>query len=144
LFLSCHFCNSSNKGDQFPLADEAVRARNHNDPIASESPLILCPSGPDDPQQHIEFHEEIPKGITVQGRSTIASLGLDSPKHELRLEALGRLRKLRDEIIVLKSNSNAGLEDLIRERRTELLIAQRPGSQFSAMARQFLHKYPIP
>jgi uncharacterized protein (TIGR02646 family) len=62
LFLSCHFCNSSNKGDQFPLVDDAVRARDHNDPMSRESALILCPSGPDDPERHIEFHEEIPKG----------------------------------------------------------------------------------
>ena len=44
LFLCCHFCNSSNKIDLFPLADDAMRARDHHDPIAQEAPLILCPN----------------------------------------------------------------------------------------------------
>jgi uncharacterized protein (TIGR02646 family) len=144
LFLCCGFCNSSNKGDQFPLANEALRARDHHDRISRESPLILCPSGPDDPEPHIEFHEEIPKGITPEGRTTIQCLGLDSPKHEPRLDALGRLRKLRNEIIVLKTSSGAGLRKMIRERRAALVIAKRASSPYCAMARQFLDKNPIP
>jgi uncharacterized protein (TIGR02646 family) len=144
LFLSCHFCNSPNKSDLFPLADEALRARDHNDPIGQENPLILCPGSVDDPDRHIEYHEEIPKGITIEGTATVEFLGLDSTKHELRLEALGRLRKLRDEIIVLKCVADPGVADMIRERRTELLLAQRPTSQFSMMAKHYLRRNPIP
>jgi len=144
LFLSCQFCNSSNKGDLFPLGDEALRARDHNGSIAYETPLILCPGSVDDPDQHIEYHEEIPRGITAEGKATVELLGLDSAKHELRLEALGRLRKLRNEIIVLKCVSDPGIAEMIRERRTELLIAQRPSSQFSMMVKHYLQKNPIP
>ena len=144
LFLSCHFCNSSNKGDLFPIANEALRARDHNDPIAREATLILCPGGPGDPDRHIEFHEDTPKGITAEGRATIKYLGLDSAKHGLRLEALGRLRKLRDEIIVLKQYQIGDLAEMIRERRTELLLAQRPSAPFSMLARHYLRKNPIP
>jgi uncharacterized protein (TIGR02646 family) len=144
LFLCCHFCNSSNKGDQFPLANEARRARDHHDPITRESALILCPSGPEDPEHHIKFHEEVPKGITAKGRRTIECLGLDSPKHEPRLEALGRLRKLREEIIALKNSPDPGLKKLITEKRAALLVAKRPSSPYSAMVRHFLEKYPIP
>jgi hypothetical protein len=90
------------------------------------------------------FTKRFLRVITPQGRRTVECLGLDSPKHELRLEALGRLRKLRHEIIALKSSSDAGLSYLISERRAELLVAQRPSSQYSAMAKQFLLKNPIP
>ena len=40
-----------------------MRARDHHDPIAREAALILCPGGPDDPDRHIEFHEDTPKGL---------------------------------------------------------------------------------
>jgi uncharacterized protein (TIGR02646 family) len=144
LFLSCHFCNSSNKGDLFPLANQALRARDHNASLMQETALILNPGGADDPDHHIEFHEEIPKGVTAEGRATIKLLGLDSAKHELRLEALGKLRKLRDEIIVLMRVQDDGLVEMISDRRTELLLAQRPNSPFSMMARHYLQKNPIP
>lgn len=144
LFLSCHFCNSSKKGDLFPLSNEALRARDHHSPVTQEAPLILCPDGADDPEQHIEFHDEIPKAITPQGKSTIEVLGLDSPKHESRLETLGRLRTLRDEIIVLKKFSQPQLAKLIREKRARLLVAQRPSSPFSAMAKHYIRNNPIP
>ena len=121
-----------------------MRARDHHDPIAREAALILCPSGPDDPDQHIEFHEEIPKGVTPKGRATIKFLGLDSAKHELRLEALGKLRKLRDEILILKRCHGGDLAELIRDRRTELLLAQRPNAPFSMLAKHYLRKNPIP
>jgi hypothetical protein len=150
LFLSCHFCNSSNKGDQFPLANEALRVRDHHDPIAQEYPLVLCPDGTDDPELHIDFHEEVPKGLTPRGRSTIEILGLDSPKHEPRLETLGQLRRTRNEIIALKNlsiNDPAEITEvteMIRDRRARLLIAQRSSSPFSAMAKRFLERNPIP
>jgi hypothetical protein len=144
LFLSCHFCNSSNKADLFPLANEALRQRDHHGSIAQEAPLVLCPGNIGNPDNHIEYHDEIPRGITGEGKATVLCLGLDSTQHELRLEALGRLRKLRDEIIALKCVSDPGIAALIRERRTALLLAQRPTSQFSMMARHYLQKNPIP
>ena len=144
LFLSCHFCNSSNKGDLFPLSNEALRTRDHHGSVAQESPLVLCPDGAEDPEQHIEFHDEIPKAITQQGKSTIVVLGLDHPKHESRLETLARLRMLRDEIIVLKSLSQPQLANLIRDKRAQLLVAQRPSSPFSSMAKHYIRNHPIP
>jgi hypothetical protein len=56
----------------------------------------------------------------------------------------------RDEIIVLKNLSIADpaeiteVAKMIRDRRTELLIAQRSNSPFSAMAKRFLQRNPIP
>jgi len=128
----------------FPLANEASRARDHNGSITNEVALILCPGGPEDPEAHITFHDDIPKGITDLGRGTVEALRLDSDRHEMRLEALGKLRKLRDEIIALRSYDEPVLAELVRERRGALLIAQRASSPFSAMAKEFLHRNPIP
>src|SRR4051812_43320222 len=45
LFWSCHFCNSSNKGNLFPLVNPAKRARYHGMALEDETPAILKPDG---------------------------------------------------------------------------------------------------
>ena len=61
LLLVCGFCNKK-KGNQFPLADPAVRAMHHGMSIEAEKPTILKPDGDADPRDHIRF-----RGVEVEG-----------------------------------------------------------------------------
>lgn len=144
LFLSCSHCNSSYKRDIFPLLNSNHRALGPLDDIAREIPLLLNPAGPEDPEDHIEFHDEVPKGKSAIGRCTIEVIGLGCPQREDRLEYLNYLRKLRNQIIVLiKDGPTHATKQIINENYRELLIAQRRSSKYSAMARTFMAKNPI-
>jgi uncharacterized protein (TIGR02646 family) len=99
LFLACHFCNSGNKKNLFPLRHEARRARNHHGNIHLEEPLIICPGGPEDPRNHIVFHNEVPVGKTPAGKITVDVLGLDRPKHESRLRLFQQLETFHSYVV---------------------------------------------
>lgn len=77
LYFSCPNCNRSWKKNLFPLADPLLRARSHSGDVATEQPVLLDPGGPDDPRQHIRFHEEIAVGKTERGRMTIETINLN-------------------------------------------------------------------
>jgi uncharacterized protein (TIGR02646 family) len=144
LFLSCQFCNSSNKRNFFPLSQTARRAVSHHGDIFRESPLILNPSGPDDPRDHIKFHQEIPKGRTRRGKTTIAVIGLDRQDHELRLQAYTDLKDIRLQIQRWSGKRALAAKDIVRRASAVLENAVRPSSPWSAMAQDFLAKNPIP
>ena len=145
LFLSCGHCNSTYKQDLFPLADDNLRARSHHDDIAQEAPLILNPSGPEDPRDHIDFHDDMPKPLTELGRRTIEVVGLDCKEREDRLEYLNELKYLRNQIIdFLFDEPTPSSRKLIQDNRARLLVAQRPTEKYSSMVRAFLHENPMP
>jgi len=77
LYFVCGTCNSSFKGNLFPLASENNRAKNHHDEISLESPFLLDPGGTEDPRHHIVFDDALPRGLTIIGRETISICGLD-------------------------------------------------------------------
>ncbi|MEN3230238.1 hypothetical protein PUR21_21785 [Methylorubrum rhodesianum] len=144
LLLGCHFCNSANKGDLFPLVDPAERALDHHTDIAGERPLLLKPDGPEDPAAHIGYHEEVPVGLTPEGRATIAVLGLDRTEHAPRLDLLNRLKRSRDVVHRYHGDTSpAGLEFVARARGV-LERAVRPDAPFSAMATAYLSRNPLP
>jgi len=43
LLWSCHYCNTTRKGNQFPLVDPTSRARRHNSAIENERPMLIKP-----------------------------------------------------------------------------------------------------
>jgi uncharacterized protein (TIGR02646 family) len=144
LFLACHFCNSSNKRNFFPLAHETRRARNRHGDLNVEDPLILRPDSPDDPRDHIGFHHEIPFGKTSVGRATIELLGLDRRDHELRLRLLDQLRLYYGVIMKYQNDPSAAAKDLVTDAYSQLVYAVRPEAPFSAMATAFLARHPLP
>lgn len=88
LFFCCALCNQRHKANLFPLMDESTRARNHQDDLTRESPVLVNPAD-EDPQKYIGFRKEIPVGLDKDGRGkrTISMLGLDrSPLNERRAE----------------------------------------------------------
>jgi len=144
LFLSCMHCNSAYKGDLFPLGDDADRALNHHFDIARERPLVLRPSGPEDPESHIEFIDDRPVGLDELGRMTIKVAGLDCPEREDRREYLDELRYLRDQIVDFLADAPTPANTrLIKKNREALIIAQRSSEKYSAMVREFIRHNPI-
>lgn len=144
LLLGCHFCNSSNKGDLFPLGDETVRARDHHARLDDERPLLLKPDGPDDPRDHIEFHQEVPVGKTPLGRSTVEILGLDRTEHAPRLRLLAVLRDAWKVVNAYHDKPGEAAVEYVAKARGIIERSVRPEAPFSAMAVAFVERNPLP
>lgn len=95
LFFSCQICNSSYKGNKFPLTNEANRIRDHRNQqnLAQENPILISPL--EDVEQFIQFRKEVPfaVGDNTRGETSIKIYGLDREElNEARafyLELLG-------------------------------------------------------
>jgi len=144
LLLSCHFCNSSNKGNLFPLSDPAWRARHHNMSIADEDPEILKPDGAENPRADIGFHEDVPIDLSGKGRRTIDILGLDSPKHEMRREHFERIRIARSMAVDLTHSNDPLARGYAGAAKALLQKAVQIDEPYSAMVLDYLAANPIP
>jgi len=81
LLLACPRCNSAgNKGNRFPLQDEAGRASPAAKSTAREQPLLVDPAG-DYPRRHVRFRREVVYAVqgSAKGQATIKVLGLEDP-----------------------------------------------------------------
>lgn len=107
LLFSCQVCNTSYKGNLFPLIDETKRAHSHAFSISHEEPIIINPSM-EEPSLHIDFYQEIPYGKTQRGKETIQLLGLDRAGglNESRLEKLAIMKSIEN-IAILAGNQAA-------------------------------------
>jgi uncharacterized protein (TIGR02646 family) len=139
LFLACHECNSTHKGDLFPLADGSIRARSHREKLSNECPLIIKPS--DQPRSHIRFNLfGLPEPLSPEGDQTIRDLGL------LREDLVRtRLEKLVDILAFRVILENAEKAPRTATSRQQVIIANRrlkeavsPNAEFSAMAEDVL------
>jgi len=144
LLLACHFCNSSNKKNLFPLAHQTNRAKNHHGDIGAEEPLIIRPDGLDDPRDHIDFHHEIPVGKTLAGETTVELLGLDRREHESRLRLFNELRYWHWIVVKYRGDTSSAATELVALAHEQLTSAVRPDAPFSAMASAFLDRNPLP
>jgi uncharacterized protein (TIGR02646 family) len=146
LFLSCHACNCSNKGDLFPLVDSTLRdARglSHHYDTSQEEPLFVNP-GSDDPREHIRFKGDAPYHRTERGRVTIKELRLDSHRSiiKARLEKIAILDKARRVVESSKKNpENTELAAVAEEFREYLTAAILPSAALSSMAQDYLEDY---
>lgn len=131
LLWSCIECNRQAKANLFPLQDAASRAIDHHHPEDAENPLLIDPTGPLDPREHIRFEEEVAKGVSAEGRVTIDVLRLNrEPLLEARRGHLEILRIMRAAAMAPVPESASAARYLSR--------AVLPSAQFSAMARDFL------
>ena len=113
--------------------------------LDAEEPLILNPGGPDNPRDHIHFHEEVAVGVTGAGMTTIKIVGLNrSLLIEERLKRLQDLQGLRDIIQVFHNHQIRGARNLAKDAQAKLNIAEQSEATFSAMASDFLNKTGIP
>jgi hypothetical protein len=145
LYLSCQFCNVSHKRNVFPLGYPAHRAKKDGDSLSPESALLIDPGGVEDPRDHIEFHNEVPRGKTVKGTATISTLGLDDGAHdEWRRERLDYLRELIEQIELHRADPRPKVKKRVADARLALTQATNDDAPFSAMAQDFLAKHTIP
>lgn len=149
LMLACVLCNQprqdsagnpTGKGTQFPLADEAKRARSHHASLAQEEPLLLDPYA-DNPDDHIGYHEYIPYPLTSRGEATIEVLKLcgksqlSRPRDHYAL--IEKLRRLICEDTALPTETRKELESL-------LLSLAADDAEYAAMVRAALKEWGLP
>lgn len=131
LLWSCIECNRQAKANLFPLLDPASRALDHHCQENAEAPLLIDPTGPLDPREHIRFEEEVAKGVSAQGEVTIDVLRLNrEPLLEARLGHLVTLRALRAAALIPAPEAAWAARQLSR--------AVLPQALFSAMAQDYL------
>ncbi len=139
LMLSCQICNQRYKKNYFPLETTTTRVSNHNGDIRKEDPLFLHPVN-DEPENHIEFNEEIPKPKegSIRGDRTIKKLGLDR-------ELLNEQRRAMLNKIVMIYDLAKGHPDTDQKQAARELISrsQEDGSEYASMLRCFFRKNPI-
>lgn len=77
LLFACQVCNTSFKGNFFPLLNPTERALNHLHDIKKEIPLLIHPAF-EDPEKYIYYEGIDPHAIdnNIKGRTTIRLLGL--------------------------------------------------------------------
>ena len=146
LLVSCQQCNSSYKGNLFPLAVQKRRAQSHHDGITEEQPLFINPAQ-EDPRGHLHFHGEVVIGDTDKGRQTIQDLGLmrEDLRNE-RLSHLSILKTFRDGLEAYRKLAESGndVTNLVKEAKQRILhygsrtAALSPEAEYSAMAQDFL------
>jgi len=139
LFFACAACNQTYKRDQFPLAQEADRALDHRGDLIVEVPLLVKPSGPGHPREHIRFSRDSPIGVTPAGEETIRIVGL--ARDELTLRRVAHIRVIEtlcDALVVLEHLQAPGSEGLISRIRCQLPDATSVGAEFSSAAIDFV------
>lgn len=144
LLLSCHFCNSVNKRNIFPLFNPVNKARNHHEVLGLERPELLKPDGLQDPREHIGFHEEVPIGKTPEGIKTVAVLGLHRTEHEGRLRLLAQLKDCHAIVTRYRNDPTAAAREFVGRARAFVARAVQPDAPFSAMAMAFEERNPLP
>lgn len=137
LLVSCERCNSSHKGNLFPLAGQRKRAQSHHDDVKAEQPLFVNPAR-EDPRRHIRFRGEVAIPITKMGRETIQGLGLRrSDLEEARRERLAHLKGLRNIVELGNSFTDQEMRALAEQAQEFLKAVVRPEAEYSAMAQDF-------
>ncbi len=142
LLFCCQLCNQQFKGNHFPLADPAHRARSDRDDISREEPLLINPAI-DDPADFLEFRENIIHAIDEdpRGKATIEILGLNRVKMaERRLDVLDKLKallKAREAFRTLK-DPDRDVRNLIGEIDDQLTRCIDDSAEYAAMIRAAL------
>lgn len=78
LLYTCEDCNRIRKHQLFPLAnDPAGRAHDHHADLTQEQPLLLNPAVTPDLAAQLTFEDEVARGLTPEGRASVAGYGLN-------------------------------------------------------------------
>lgn len=138
LLVSCERCNTSHKGNLFPLMDNNARARSHHDDTAIEQPFLINPTVVD-PRDHIRFREDAPEPLTEIGRITIQYLGLRRAQlEEARRARLAALKICWYFIEETKNSNNPEIQKRRDEAIKLLEAAAHPDAEYSAMIQDFI------
>ncbi len=155
LLVACQHCNQgrlhagkrTGKANRFPLSDEATRAY-HPGEETDEVPLILDPTGEDDPEDY--FFYEVETGVILgeskRAMATIEILALNRKRLvERRREAALRTTALIDRVDLLARQGIArtGLFDEEWRSQLEQLLAElvsltQPDADYAGLQRQLV------
>lgn len=140
LLFSCQKCNQQYKKNYFPLKNISKRCNPLKSfDVSKEEPLLINPSLID-PSIHIKFDNEIPVGITDEGKTTIKVLGLDREElNESRREVLNNL-------MAIKSIYECLNDPVSKEKAKNIFCksldkALNDSGQYSLMLRNNFEKY---
>ncbi len=148
----CQLCNQVFKGNLFPLADPAHRAKSHHEDIDGENPLLINPAI-EDPARFIEFRKNLVHAVdgNPRGVATIKVFGLNRKELEdRRLTWFLWFRRLIPQIVELIHTRDT-IASLIEEHpspehskdlaEVESQIEQFIGdsAEYAAMVRAALH-----
>ncbi|MGA6117049.1 hypothetical protein [Sphingobacterium anhuiense] len=123
LMLSCLMCNQRIKKNNFPLLNEGFRrVVNHNYEVTRELPVFINPTL-EDPEIHITFYEDSPRGISLRGQRTIEYLNLDRYSlNEARKEKLKDLFTYKDILNVIENvDERDKIIEIIKKRINEII-----------------------
>lgn len=138
LLLACGVCNSGYKSTVFPLADDSGRARNHHEAVNVEEPRLLKPDR-DDPEAHIEWIDDQPRGLTDLGWKTIETVGLVREDDVKRSRAYNELRTAYHRLLKFEGQEHIEVvQEMADDYRQKLQRSVLPTSQYSAMAKGFI------
>ena len=141
LYFVCSKCNTTHKGNLFPLADEAKRAKSHHDDIRNETPLLIDPGGRKDPRKHIIFENQFPRGRTKFGEVTIEICGLNRETlNDARKKLIGDIEV---RIAVLAYPASQKESDVTKAKRF-IEDSVKADAKFSATAIDYLKPFNIP
>ena len=132
LLFSCFICNSSGKGDFFPVAN--ARATDFSQ-LDNEGALLVDPLR-ENPRHHITFQFITPKAISRRGEETIKVLRLDRP--ELFRSRISHLKGLNARIrLATKADTPENYADRAwaTEELNDSVLTTAP---FSSMSRDYL------
>lgn len=148
LLYACVLCNqarrdeygaATGKGTLFPLTDPAQRARSHHMSLADESPLLLNPYE-EDPELHIKYNRNVPRGLTEKGRQTIEVLRLQGRSHLARTRGFYRRIEVYLELLLGSDGLSGEVEQKILD---ELWQLARDESEYAAMTRSALRAHGL-
>lgn len=145
LYYSCQVCNRSYKKNFFPLRHPANRVRNHHGDVAIEAPLILDPSGTENPRDHIKFRGDVAVGVSDEGIATVNYCGLNRPALiEARLERFQQLQQLKDLVKLLAADPEPAKQALAVRAQNKLIELSGPTAKFSAMTSDYVDGTGLP
>jgi uncharacterized protein (TIGR02646 family) len=133
LLYACTGCNTSYKGNLFPIYNQSQRARNHHNNIAVERPIIINPLI-EDPSVFIYFIKEKikSKDLANRGLKNIKILGLDrTALTDERREYLNDIEETRKAFLFAKGSAKEN--EAKRMWKKYILEKKRKHSKFSAM-----------
>lgn len=141
LLLSCQLCNQRHKGNLFPLADPAARARSHRADLSRESAIFINPVD-DDPEILLAFRAEVMYGLDPGGRgdATRDALDLNRPALlERRRDRYELLRSLFEVIAIANARpSDTELAVLANRARSNLEQNAAGSAEYAGMIRAAL------
>ncbi|RFZ94133.1 hypothetical protein D0C36_00825 [Mucilaginibacter conchicola] len=142
LFFVCGRCNTSFKGNLFPLKDDLKRAKSHKDNVADEVPLLLDPTGSGvmDPESHIYFKDQFVMYHSEFGQATIDICGLD--RDELNNKRAKLIKDIEARIWILSAqDSHTPLQ--VQSAKNYLRNCQTESAEFSSVAKNYLSQFNI-